>query len=291
MPQVYLLNVVSDNMYENILLFLLLVVVVLALFVAVVLYRAFRTVLKLTNPEVIAQEEKAKKQAKATGTTSWKSLWNKFIGLRPIEQEKDILMDDHEYDGIQELDNPIPLWFNLLFYGTIVFSVIYLLTYHVFGWGMLQHQEYESEMAKAEKQREEYLAQSANNIDENTVVLDLEPQTLEAGKVIFAQNCAACHGELGEGGIGPNLTDDYWIHGGGVKDIFSVIKYGVLDKGMIAWEQSLTPSQIAEVSNFIVSIHGTNPPNAKDAEGEKYTPSASDSESDSPEEAVEESSI
>ena len=140
--------------------------------------------------------------------------------------------------------------------------------YHVFGWGLNQDQEYEREMALAEVARQEWLAQSANNVDENNVELNGSPEVLASGQAIFTQNCAACHGGSGEGGIGPNLTDEYWLHGGDIKSIFKVVKYGVLDKGMVPWEQNLTPGQIAEVSNYILSLQGTNPPNAKAPQGQ-----------------------
>src|SRR5690606_41391888 len=135
------------------------------------------------------------------------------------------------------------------------------------GWGLNQDQEYEREMAKAEVAKQEFLAQSANSFDENTIEVD-ETGTLAAnGKALFTTNCAACHGANGEGTIGPNLTDRFWLHGGEIKDIFKTVKYGVPEKGMVPWEQTLTPAQIAEVSNFILTLRDTNPANPKGAEG------------------------
>lgn len=243
---------------------LLLVILIASL----VLLRAFRLVLKLTAPELEQQEKEAKKLIKAP-KAGQHTFWQKVIGLRPIEEEEDLLID-HTYDGIQELDNPTPVWFNALFYSTIVFAVGYLLVYHVFGWGMNQEQEYLAEMEAAEKQRTEFLASSGTNIDENSVELDLSPEMITAGQEIYLQNCSACHGSQGEGMIGPNLTDEYWLHGGDIKDIFRVIKYGVPDKGMVPWESNLTPLQISQVANFITSIGGTNPPNPKEPQGDKY---------------------
>src|SRR5690606_14959472 len=149
------------------------------------------------------------------------------------------------------------------------FAVVYLLIYQVFNWGPNQDQEYEREMAAADKVRQEWLAQSANSVDEHSVEVDSSPETIAAGQAIFAQNCTACHGGVGEGGIGPNLADEYWLHGGEIRDIFKIIKYGVLDKGMVPWEQNLTPAQIAQVANYIVSLRGSNPANAKAPQGEK----------------------
>lgn len=245
------------------------VVLLLVILVAsLVLLRAFRTILKLTMPELEQQEKEAKKLKKAP-KAGQQTFWQKVLGLRPIEEEEDLLID-HTYDGIQELDNPTPVWFNALFYSTIVFAVGYLLVYQVFGWGMNQEQEYLAEMEAAEKQRTEFLASSGTNIDENSVELDQSPEMVTAGQEIYLQSCGVCHGNQGEGMIGPNLTDEYWLHGGDIKDIFRVVKYGVPDKGMVPWESSLTPVQIAQVSNFIASIGGTNPPNPKEPQGDKY---------------------
>jgi len=191
----------------------------------------------LTMPEVAAEQAKAVKKKR-----DWTAIWNKLLSLRPIEEEKDIEID-HSYDGIKELDNPIPIWFNALFYSTVVFGVVYLLIYHVFGWGLNQDQEYVQELARAEVAKKAYLAQAANLIDENSVKIDAS--MIAEGKSIFMTNCAVCHGNSGEGGIGPNLTDNYWLHGGEIKDLFTVIKYGVPDKGMVPWEQTLSPGQIA----------------------------------------------
>jgi cytochrome c oxidase cbb3-type subunit 3 len=108
-------------------------------------------------------------------------------------------------------------------------------------------------------------------IDENALSYSPEPAILAKGKQIFVNNCASCHKEDGGGNIGPNLTDEYWIHGAGIRDIFNVVKTGVIEKGMIAWSAVLSPEQIRDVSFYIVSIGGTNPPGAKAPQGEKYS--------------------
>ena len=248
------------NIYGDILMVTLIIVMITLLFFAVVVNNAIRSVLRLTIPDY----DKQRKAEKATKSTEAKARWNKLLGVRPIEEEKDIEID-HEFDGIKELDNPVPIWFNALFYGTICFGLIYLMVYHVFGWGMNQDQEYQHEMAVAEKAKQEYLAQAANLIDESSVEVNVDMAV--AGKAIFTANCVACHGANGEGGIGPNLTDKFWLHGGEIKDIFKTVKYGVPAKGMVPWEQTLTPGQIAEVSNYILTLRDTNPANAKAAEG------------------------
>jgi len=264
----------SGNIYTDMLVIVLVVVMVALLCTALVVHRAFRSVVRIAMPELEAAE-KARRAARAK--TDWNAVWRKLLSLRPLEEEKDLEID-HEYDGIRELNNPVPAWFNALFYSTITFGVVYLFVYHVFGWGMLQDKEYVHEMAAAEKAKQEYLATLANLIDESTVEVD---ETMAAaGKAVFTANCAVCHGNAGEGGIGPNLTDDYWLHGGEIKDVFRVVKYGVPDKGMVPWEQTLSPGQIAEVSNFIVTLRGTNPPNAKDPQGEKVVYGVGEDEGD-----------
>lgn len=251
----------------NLLIIVSVVLLLVLLFVSLSLLKAFNLVLKLSK--INSEDEKETVKKKKAKRSSDQTFWQKVLGLRPIEEEEDLLID-HEYDGIQELDNPTPVWFNALFYSSIVFAVVYLLVYHVFGWGMLQEEEYLAEMQAAEQQTMEYLASSGTNIDENTVELDLSTAMVTAGQEIYLQSCGVCHGNQGEGLIGPNLVDDYWIHGGDIKDVFRVVKYGVPDKGMVPWESSLTPVQIAQVSNFIISIGGTNPDNQKEPQGEKY---------------------
>ncbi len=252
------------DLYSDILIVALIVVMITLLFSALVVHKAMKSILRVTMPELVREEEAQKRLAKAHGKGKWGRIWNNLLELRPIDEEKDMVID-HEYDGIQELNNPIPTWFNVLFYSTVVFGFAYLLVYHVFGWGLNQDQEYAQELAVAEKAKQEYLAQAANLIDESSVQFD--PAMAPAGKAIFTANCVACHGAAGEGGIGPNLADRFWIHGGEIKDVFKTVKYGVPEKGMVPWEQTLTPGQIAEVSSYILTLRDTNPANAKAPEG------------------------
>ncbi len=259
-------SVSTGNIYNDILILLLIIVLIVLLFTALSVSKAVKSILKITMPEVVEQERIERIQTKNNRKIGWKKTWNKLLGLRPIEEEKDIVID-HDYDGISELDNPIPIWFNALFYSTITFGVIYLLVYHVFGWGLNQDQEYVREVALAEKAKQEYLAKAANLIDETSITVDETGTMAAAGKAIYVANCVACHGGAGEGGIGPNLADRFWLHGGEIKDIFKTVKYGVPDKGMVPWEQTLTPAQIAEVSNYIITMRDTKPANAKEPQG------------------------
>ncbi|MFN3404390.1 MAG: cbb3-type cytochrome c oxidase N-terminal domain-containing protein [Cytophagaceae bacterium] len=196
------------------------------------------------------------------------SLKDKLTDAVPVEREHEI-MTDHLYDDIRELDNNLPAWWVYMFYITIVFSVIYIGYYHFYD-GDLQAAEYKKEMKEGEKLKQEYLKASASAVDENNVTLVTEQERLDKGKSLYEQNCGACHGKIGEGGVGPNLTDAYWMHGGGVKNIFKSIKYGIPQKGMISWQAQLSPAQIQDVTSYIISLEGSNPPNAKEPQGEEY---------------------
>jgi len=187
----------------------------------------------------------------------------------PVEEEEKIMLD-HDYDGIKELDNNLPPWWKYGFYLTIVVAFIYMINYHVLGTGDLQGKEYEKEIAKAKLEIEEIMKNSANNVDESTVKLLTESADIEAGKEVFISNCAACHGKLGEGSVGPNFADDYWIHGGSIQEIFKSIKYGWVEKGMKSWKEDLSPMQIAQVTSYIKTLRGTNPSNAKAPQGDLY---------------------
>jgi cytochrome c oxidase cbb3-type subunit III len=181
----------------------------------------------------------------------------------PIEREHEILLD-HNYDGIQELDNNLPTWWLWLFYATIGFAFVYFIYFQTSGYGDNQIQEYEKSMIAAEEEMKLH----ASKVDENSATVLTEVAAIESGKALFMENCAACHGKLGEGGVGPNFTDEYWLHGGNIKSIFKTVKFGVPQKGMIAWQSQISPVQIQEVSSYILTLKGTNPPNAKEAQGE-----------------------
>ncbi|MEH6308513.1 cbb3-type cytochrome c oxidase N-terminal domain-containing protein [Olivibacter sp. CPCC 100613] len=257
----------SGNIHQDVLLISLIIVVLTVLIAAIVLNKAFKTIVHVMMPEIEAAAKAATKAKQKEKRAHLKQWWNNVMGLRPLSEEEDLVID-HAYDDIRELDNPTPAWFMGLFYATMVFGVVYLSVYHVFGWGMNQDDEYKKEMRVAEQERKAYLASQVDNVDENSVEVDKSPEVLAEGKAIFDQNCIACHGAVGEGGIGPNLTDNYWLHGASIKDVFKTIKRGVPDKGMIAWEQQLSPSKIAQVANYILSLQGTNPPNAKAPQGD-----------------------
>lgn len=201
-----------------------------------------------------------------------KTIWTKLLGLRPLSEEHELVME-HEFDGIAELDNPTPAWFMVLFYGTIIFAIAYMLNYHVIGWGQSQEQEYAAELQQADEDRIAFLqkpgAGTAHKINESNVEASTDQAVLQAGAGLFKTACTPCHGEHAEGTVGPNLTDDYWLHGGTVKDIFKTIKYGVPEKGMIAWEKQMNPKQISDIASYILSLKGSNPAGAKAPQGNK----------------------
>jgi cytochrome c oxidase cbb3-type subunit 3 len=197
----------------------------------------------------------------------WKQLDEKFFTRAvPVEKEADVLLD-HDYDGIKELDNALPPWWKYGFYITIVVAFIYVANFHVFGIGKNPEQEYASEMEEGKRVEEAYKAKTKNLVDENNLVIS-DAAGIADGAKVFAQSCIACHGAKGEGGIGPNLTDDYWIHGAAITDVYKTIKLGYPDKGMQSWESMFSPVQIKNLSSFVLSLKGTNPPNAKAPQGD-----------------------
>lgn len=221
-----------------------------------------------------AAEEKAAKQGVpfVPPTTGWNRFWDNFNAAVPVEQEKEIELD-HNFDGIKELDNHLPPWWKALFYGAIIWGVIYLIVYHVTDSLPLQIDEYEASVSEANAAKQKFLAtQPKTQIDENALTYNADKTFIENGKKIFLSSCAPCHKNNGEGNIGPNLTDDYWIHGGDIKSVYATIKNGVVEKGMIAWSSTLKPEELRDVSYFVMSLHGTNPPGAKAPQGELYKP-------------------
>lgn len=195
--------------------------------------------------------------------------WNKMNSFRPVQEEANIDLG-HDYDGIRELDNRLPPWWLYGFYTCIIFSVIYLWRYHVSHSAPSSLQELAIVMEKAELEKENYLKKAANNVNENTVTYLSDAGSLEAGRKIFITACAACHATDGGGTVGPNLADDYWLHGGSLSAIFTSIKYGWPEKGMKSWKDDYSPLQIAQLTSYIKSLKGTQPATPKEPQGELY---------------------
>ena len=192
--------------------------------------------------------------------------WDKLNRFKPADQEMDLDLG-HDYDGIRELDNRLPPWWLYGFYCTILFAGIYLWRYHIAHSAPLSGEEFQIAMQQAEVQKAAYLKNAANNVDENTVKLLTGEGDLAAGKAVFESTCFACHGKAGEGGVGPNLTDEYWLHGGSIQEVFKTIKYGWPDKGMKSWKDDYSPSQIAQIASYVKSLGGTHPANPKPPQG------------------------
>ncbi len=208
---------------------------------------------------------------------SWADrLLERLTRQAPMEQEKEIELH-HDYDGIKELDNVLPPWWLWLFYGTILWGVIYLVNVHVIKIWPHQDRAYQEEMAQAKADVDAYMATLTNTVDENTVTFTDDVAVLAAGRDLFNTYCTACHGADASGSetsVGPNLTDAHWLHGGGVKNIFKTIKYGVPEKGMIAWKAQLQPVELRALACYIMSQEGKGGATQKAPQGELWKEAA-----------------
>ena len=204
----------------------------------------------------------------------WSKMDNRFLTkAAPLEKEADVLLD-HNYDGIRELDNALPPWWKWGFYITLVVAVIYMFRFHVWHTGPTPEDEYNKEMTIAAARLENIRMNSKEMFDEKTVTM-ADAKGITDGKKIFTGTCFPCHGANGEGNaVGPNLTDKYWLHGGAIGNIFKTITIGVPDKGMQAWGKTFSPTDIKNLSSFILSLQGSNPANGKAPQGDIYTPAA-----------------
>lgn len=259
--------------------FYLLSFVLLILFVVII---SLTNSMRLMTYALLPEDQKLKlseqRKKKAEAVASEGSFFERFdrkvlTKAVPVEKEADVMLD-HDYDGIRELDNSLPPWWVWGFYITIIWAFVYLIHYHVFHTGPSSSEEYAQSLETAHLELIERQAKMANFLSPENVKALTTPDGLGAGKGIFEKNCVACHGSEGEGIVGPNLTDDFWIHGGGIKNIFRVITNGVPAKGMISWKSQLTPKQIQQVSSYILTFQGSNPANGKAPQGEKWVDAA-----------------
>jgi cytochrome c oxidase cbb3-type subunit 3 len=245
-------------------LFLLLVLLIL------IAIEAITSALDNVLYQSLDAEAKARYDAKRNAPSKliqWiEKLYSKSVGQKPIEEEHVIILD-HNYDGIKELDNDLPPWWKYGFYASIIFAVLYLVNYHILD-GDTQIDELQTDIAQAKIDIEEYKKTAKNLVDFDTVTLLADASDLNNGKNIFETNCVACHKADGGGGIGPNLTDRNWILGGGIKNVFKTISEGGRDgKGMVAWKQSLKPSEMAQVASYVLQFQSTTPAEPKVSEG------------------------
>lgn len=215
--------------------------------------------IQLPEPTVAAVESQS-------DVFTWfrKNVWSNAV---PLDKEGDITLN-HDYDGIRELDNHLPPWWVQLFVVTIFWAGGYMWYYHWGGSGPSQTESYNMDVAAAKKEIAAALAGKANAVDESNATALTDAAALGEGELIFKNSCAACHGQKGEGLVGPNFTDEYWLHGGGIKNVFKTIKYGVPEKGMISWSSQLKPADIQKVASYILTLKGTNPPNPKAPQGQ-----------------------
>lgn len=244
------------------------VVVLLVLLVAVYMLQVIKVMTRQAAQEKATRMGLVYKEEPSI----WSKLWKESNDFVPLEKEGDIMLD-HSYDGIRELDNHLPPWWKWLFYLSIVFAGVYMVFYHLTDTLPLPQQEYENEVAYAQEQAKKLQAASpVAAIDETNVVATTDAVALSDGKQTFLNNCASCHRKDGGGDIGPNLTDEYWLHGGDIKDIFKVVRHGVQGTNMIAWEGFISPEKMQNVSSYILTLKGTNPENPKKPQGDVFKP-------------------
>jgi cytochrome c oxidase cbb3-type subunit 3 len=252
-------------------------VMALELFVIFIMLIFIHNMWRIIYPRPIQVAKKAAFKNSWVAST-WANLDKKFFTkAAPIEKEADIMLD-HDYDGIKELDNALPPWWKYGFYITIFVAIFYILKFEVWHTGMNPTEEYNTEMVEAKIETEAYLASMKENVDENSVVM-LDAAGIQTGKTLFTKTCVACHAQNGGGGVGPNLTDNYTIHGAKIQDIFKTIKYGYPDKGMQSWQSNFSPVEMQQLSSYIKSLSNTNVPNGKAPQGDLIVEEAAVSDS------------
>ena len=252
-----------------ILLLVLAVVLVVAIAIEISVAALSTILFKSLNEEARENYLRKESEKEAKFGKWFKDRYAKLTSVKPIEAEGEIILD-HDYDGIQELDNDLPPWWKYGFYASIIAAFAYMAYFHVFG-GNSQKEEFQIEMAKAQLAVEEYKKNAPDLVDASSVTLLTDEADLNIGKQIFIEKCVACHRADAGGGIGPNLTDEYWIFGGDISTVFKTISEGGRPgKGMISWKQDLKPAEMAQVGSYILSLQGTNPPDPKAPEGDLW---------------------
>ena len=241
-------------------------VLVLEMLIIFILIYFIRNLWRVLNPVPVVEKAEIR-QSISWMMSTWETLDKKFFTkAAPIEKEADIMLD-HDYDGIKELDNALPPWWKYGFYITIFVAIFYILKFEVWHTGMNPTEEYNTEMAAAKIETEAYLASMKENVDENSVVM-LDAAGIAIGKTLYTKTCVACHSPTGAGGVGPNLTDNYAIHGATIQDIFKTIKYGWPDKGMQAWQSNYSPVEMQQLASYVKSLINTNVADGKAPQGD-----------------------
>lgn len=242
-------------------------IAVIAIELVVIVY--FSIMIRRLFRDLSGEADKA--LARADEPSKWLKWWNELdkkwmTKAVPVEKEADILLD-HDYDGIKELDNALPPWWKYGFYITVVVGIIYLFHFHIWGTGKNPDQEYAEQMAEGQRLEEQYKARTKDIVDENNLTL-ADADGIAAGKALYTQSCVACHAPDGGGGIGPNLTDNYWIHGGKLSEIYKTIKIGYPEKGMQSWQSMYSPVQMRNLASFVQSLKGAKTANPKEPQGD-----------------------
>lgn len=196
----------------------------------------------------------------------WKKLGKTLTNYVPIEEEGSILLD-HDYDGIKELDNELPPWWKYGFYITIVWAFVYFFYYQVLKIGAIQEEEYAQEMAEGERQIAEYKALHPEMITAESVELLTDAGTISTGREVYNTYCVSCHMDKGAGGVGPNLTDPFWLYGGDIKSVFTTISEGKPENGMAAWKNLLAADKIQAAACYVLQLNYIAPPTGKEPQG------------------------
>jgi cytochrome c oxidase cbb3-type subunit 3 len=242
------------------------------LFLLVAIEIVVSAVDKVTYHLLSEEQKKQLEEAQSlpfTESAFYQNLMKKLTRSKEIEEEHDVMLD-HDYDGIKELDNVLPPWWVNLFYLTIIFAFVYLVRFHIFN-DYDQASEFETEMAIAKAEVEKYKLTAPDLMDKEKVTLLTDAEALAEGKKLYDANCMACHKIDGGGSIGPNLTDEHWILGGGIKNVFNTIMEGGREgKGMVPWKATIKPSDIQKVASYVLSLQGSNPKDAKAPEGDVW---------------------
>ena len=179
---------------------------------------------------------------------------------QPLEEHYNAPLRPHDFDGIHEFDNKLPNWWLWTFFGAMIFSVVYWFGYQVLHVWAGSLESYQIEVKKHEAERDRLIAQTMDLTDEGLLKLSKDPEAVARGKATFhgAGTCWTCHAVDGSGGIGPNLTDDYWLHGGKPGQIYRTVNHGVPLKGMEPWGPKLGPKRVADVVAYVLTIKGTH---------------------------------
>lgn len=257
---------------------MLMLFLIVFLFLLIAIEIVTSAVDKVTYHLLTDEQKKQLEEAQTVSFTDskfYQGMMKKLTRSKSVEQDSDVMLD-HDYDGIKELDNVLPPWWVGLFYITIIFAAVYLLRFHVFG-DYTQAEEFAQEVAdaKAEMDKNPAAKEEAFDMAKLTVVTD--KAALAKGKEIFANTCAACHKADGGGQIGPNLTDEFWINGGGIKNVFHTISEGGREgKGMVPWKNTFKPADIQIIASYVLSLQGTKPAGGKapEAEAKKWVEEA-----------------